>query len=108
MARLASTAPSPPRAPWQPHPPSANGTTHHASNRRSRYEISAATSLTRTDQGAGGPRAILGGAAPARLLPPAFRPWAKGGGAGGAALLGVDRDGQQRCRSDDDDHRGGA
>src|SRR3712207_1130737 len=47
MARLASTAPSPPRAPWQPHPPSER-LTHHASDRRPRYELSAATALTRT------------------------------------------------------------
>src|SRR5215210_4207043 len=48
MARLASTAPSPPRAPWQPHPPSVDGTTRHPSDRRPRYENSAATTLTRT------------------------------------------------------------
>ena len=47
MARLASTDPSPPRAPRQPHPPSG-GLARSAQDRKSRYEISAATGLTCT------------------------------------------------------------
>ena len=44
-----ATASSPPRAPWQVHRLSVGGCAYHKQDRRSHYEISAATTLTRTD-----------------------------------------------------------